>query len=157
MQRENIIFGGEPLPKLSGLCTINSTLTPQLVSVLCLLSPVWACGSWTQGMPNVCCITGSVCVPFMIIVSCWPNLFIWFGWGAVCVCLTNKNYVKTCKYALSFDLWKTNEGSPAHVCTLLIMITPRAKYIVTVRATIGCLCGWQRNQSPNEKEDEPRP
>lgn len=82
-----------------------------------------------------------VCVPFMIIVSCWQNLFIWFAPslvylppGYVCVCVrgANKNYVKTCKYALTFDLWMTNDMPPlyhpppmpcAHVCQLLIMIT----------------------------------
>lgn len=114
------------------------------------------CVSWR--MPNVCsitmkfsilsvllkgCMSLSVCVyvPFMIIVSCWQNLFIWFAPslvylppGYVCVCVhgANKNYVKTCKYALTFDLWMTNDMPPlyhpppmpfAHVCQLLIMIT----------------------------------
>lgn len=43
----------------------------------------------------------------------------------MCVCVreANKNYVKTCKYALTFDLWMTNDTPLAHVRQLLIMIT----------------------------------
>lgn len=90
------------------------------------------------------CLCACVCAPFMIIVSCWQNLFIWFAPSLVyfphslclpppplcmCVCVreANKNYVKTCKYALTFDLWMTNDTPraprPSHVRQLLIMIT----------------------------------
>lgn len=90
---------------------------------------------WLGVCPYVC---ACMCAPFMIIVSCWKNVFIWFAPSLVyfptlcvfppvhiCVCVreANKNYVKTCKYALTFDLWMTNDTPLAHVRQLLIMIT----------------------------------
>lgn len=121
---------------------LDSNYFPQNIRCVTLFA-LCACGGWCVCVWVVLYDNSFVLAKFIYLIpSESPPLTAY-------VCLTNKNYVKTCKYALSFDLWEPNGGgSPAHVCPLLIMITPPPKDIVTVKV-LESLCGWQRSVAIN--------